>query len=209
MDESMSTRVLVQKFQDGDQAALDELFQRYYPRVLASVRLRLGSGLRKKEQSMDIVQDVMLEAFQRIGTIKFASDGDFMRYLRQVVLHEICDKADFWEAAKRNRKKEVPLKNDRSSMSGNPLNTKAICSDLTPSKIFSRLEDMAVMEKAMDRLAEKSLESRDLFVDVAIEGRSYAEIAAEAGSTPDAIRMRFARAKEALKLILKSLTKDK
>ena len=209
MAEWMNTRILIEKVQGGDQNALNDLLERYYPRVLAAVRLRLGPVLRKKLQSMDIVQDVMMEACRRIGTFKCSSDGDFMRYLGQVVLHDICDKADYWIAKQRDAKREVPLRNDRSSSSENPLNSSAGRSGLTPSKIVSHLEDFALLEKAMDRLAEKSEESRNLIVDVEIEGRTYAEIAAETGSNSDAVRMRLARAKAALRVIAKSLTKDK
>jgi len=209
MPESLNTRILIEKIQGGDQNALNDLLQRYYPRVLAAVRLRLGPVLRIKLQSMDIVQDVMIETCQRIDTFKFSSDGDLMRFLNKVVLNRIRDQADIWTTHKRNLKKEVLLENDRSSSAENPLNSIAGRSGLTPSKIVSHLEDFALLEKAMDRLAEKSEESRNLIVDVEIEGRTYAEIAAETGSNSDAVRMRLARAKAALRVIAKSLTKDK
>jgi DNA-directed RNA polymerase specialized sigma24 family protein len=70
-------------------------------------------------------------------------------------------------------------------------------------------EQLALLELAMDRLAKRSKEYRELIIKVKLEGRTYGEIAAETGMTPDAVRMRVNRAEAALAKIYKDLDKDK
>lgn len=207
MPESPNTQVLLNRIQQGDQIALNDLLQRYYARVLAAVRIRLGVRLRAKMESSDIVQEVMIDALRKVENFEFTTEGDFMKYLNQVVLNRIRDQADHWGAKKRDMEKEVPLEKDRSLRSGNPLDTIGTRSGLTPSKIVSRQEDLAMLERAMDRLGEQSEEYRDLLVAVELEGRTYGEIAAETGETPDAVRMRRNRARAALATIYKDLDK--
>ena len=111
-----------------------------------------------------------------------------------MVSNKIRDEADHWNAQKRDVGKEVPLENPRSSASENPLNRIEERGIPTPSKIVSLREDLALLERAMDRLAEESEEYRDLIVAVKLEGRTYAEIAEPKGISTDAVRMRVKRA---------------
>ncbi len=169
--------------------------------------MQLARVKASRAPDQSVVQDVMIEALRRVKAVDFASEGDFMKYLNQVVLNRIRDQADHWKAQKRDVGKEVPLENDRSLRSGNPLDTIGISSGLTPSKIVSRQEELALLERAMDRLGEQSEEYSELIVAVKLEERTYGEIAAETGSTPDAVRMRVNRAEAALAKIYKALDK--
>jgi RNA polymerase sigma-70 factor (subfamily 1) len=207
--ESLNTQVLIQRVQQGDQGALNDLLQRYQGRVLAAVRIRLGAKLRGKMESMDIVQEAMIDALRKVGTFSFKSDGDFLKYLNQVVLNQIRDQADCWKAKKRDMRREVPLATGRSSGSKGPLAGILTRSGLTPSKVVMQREQLALLELAMDRLAKRSKEYRELIIKVKLEGRTYGEIAAETGMTPDAVRMRVNRAEAALAKIYKDLDKDK
>lgn len=62
MSASIVTQLLIGQIQQGDRAALEELCRRYQQRVLAAVRVRLGAELRRKIESWDLVQEVMIEA---------------------------------------------------------------------------------------------------------------------------------------------------
>ena len=53
VDDVTSTRVLLEPHRAGDAAALNALYGRYTPRVLAVVRARLGAELRQRVQSLN------------------------------------------------------------------------------------------------------------------------------------------------------------
>jgi RNA polymerase sigma-70 factor (subfamily 1) len=202
----LKTQVLVEQVQEGDRDALQELCSRYYSRILAAVRLRLGSALRRKLESCDVVQEVLIDALRQVHTFEFKTEGAFMHYLNRVVANKIRDQADHWNAQKRDIVKEVPLENPSSSASGNPLNTMADHAIPTPSKIVGLSEDLALLEEAMDRLAKDSEEDRDLIFAVKLEGKTYAEIAEEKGRSTDAVRMAVKRATLRLTRIFTDLT---
>ena len=205
MPETLSTQILIEQVQQGDQGALNELFSRYQMRVLTAVRIRLGANLRKKLESSDIVQEVMIDALRKVKSFEFRTEGAFLKYLNQVVANRIRDQADRWGAQRRDVNREVSLNAERSVGSPIPLNTPEDRSALTPSKIGILQEDLASLERAIDRLGEQSEEYRDLIVAVKLEGRTCREIAEEAGATEDAIRMRVKRALLALTKIYKEL----
>lgn len=197
MSESLTTQVLIEQVQAGDSAALNVLCDRYLMRVLSAVRIRLGAKLRQKIESWDIVQQVMLEALGKVNSFDFRTDGAFLNYLNRVVENRIRDEADRWQAKRRDIRREVSLDAPRSPGSADPLDIPGTATP-TPSKLLSLREDLERLEEAMDRLGDESDEYRELIVATKIEGRSYAELAEERGTTPDGIRMKVQRAQAAL-----------
>lgn len=120
MPETLATQILIDRVQQGDSAALDELCARYYERVLRTVRIRLGSKLRAKLQSSDVVQDVMMKAIAGIERFEFRTEGAFMKHMNCLVEHRIRDLIDHWEAQRRDPGVEIPA-GARSSGGGDPL----------------------------------------------------------------------------------------
>jgi DNA-directed RNA polymerase specialized sigma24 family protein len=57
----------------------------------------------------------------------------------------------------------------------------------------------------MDKLGEENEIYRDLILAIELEQRTYQELAAEVGKTPDAIRVQFNRAKQELAKIFRRL----
>ncbi len=205
MASPLTTQVLIEQVQQGDRNALNELCNRYLMRVLAAVRVRLGAPLRRKLESWDVVQEVMIEALRKVQSFDFRTEGAFLKYLNRVVENRIRDEADRWGAQKRDAGKEVPLGGGRSSQGPNPLNTLADRAAPTPSEVVGLHEDLSVLERAMDLLGEESPEYRELILAVKIEGQTYREIAEETGKTEDAVRMQVKRAVLALTRIFREL----
>ena len=204
-DDPLSTQILVEQAQAGDRDALNDLCNRYLQRVFAAVRIRLGAKLRCKVESCDIVQSVMMEAVRGLDRFEFRTEGAFLKYLNKLVENRIRDKADHWAAQKRNPDQEASVEGARSQDAAIPLDIPEGSGALTPSRVLSLKEDLSSLETAMDRLAEKSTEYRDLVVAVKIEGRTYREIAEETGTSEDAVRMRLKRAMVALANIYRDL----
>jgi RNA polymerase sigma-70 factor, ECF subfamily len=195
MPDPTSTQALLQRVQVGDKAALNELYNRYLMRVLAAVRARLGAELRGKLESWDVVQDALFASLKNVQSFDQTSEGAFMNWLAKIVENRIRDQLDHFHAGKRDHRLERPLAGPRSAESSFPLDIPEGSSIPTPSKVVILSEDLARLEKAMDRLPE---ESRELIVAVKIEGRTYQEIAQASGKSPDAVRMQVNRAMLAL-----------
>ena len=203
MPDTLTTQVLIHRVQAGDRAALNDLLARYQQRVLSAVRIRLGAKLRRKIESWDIVQEVLMGAFGKIKSGDFRTEGALMKYLNVLVENRLRDEADRQGAQRRDPGRETPL-GARSSGDGNPLIDIVARSAPGPSSVLVLAEDLERMERAMDRL---SPDHRELLVAVKLEGRTYVELAHEGkyGKTEDAIRMKVKRAQTRLAQIFQEL----
>ncbi len=60
------TQRLLGRAQDGDQAALEELFERHRTKLLESIRLRMDRRVAARADAADVLQETYLEAFKRL-----------------------------------------------------------------------------------------------------------------------------------------------
>ena len=100
---------LVRRFQGGDDAALNELFGRYYERVERMARIRMGPRLRRLTESDDIVQNTFAIAFKKIGQIELRDHSSIIQYLSKLLENQIKGAVDYFGAQKRDSTREVPL----------------------------------------------------------------------------------------------------
>ena len=189
------TRQLVALAKGGDEFALDQLCRAYAERIRWMVRLRMGKELRRKLDSMDVVQDALIHALGGITDFTYKNEGDFVRWLSRIAENTLRDNWERFHAEKRDIRKEVPLGNTRrrsgSRLSGVP----RPIATTTPSVILSRKEDLAKLEKAIDAL---NPEYKEIIVLTKIEGLGYQEIANRVGKSTEAVRKLTSRAMTAL-----------
>ncbi len=189
------TRQLVVQAKEGDKSALNLLYGAYAERVRWMVRLRMGKELRRKLDSMDVVQDALLHALGGIEDFTYENEGDFVRWLAKIAENVLRDNWDRLHAEKRDIRKEVPLGNggrrNGSRFSGAP----GPFATTTPSVIMSRKEDLARLEKAIDALKP---EYKEVIILTKIEGIGYQEIGNRLGKSSEAIRKLVSRAMTAL-----------
>ncbi len=183
---SQKTQQLVALAQEGDEPALERLYRVYGERVRWMVRFRMGKVLRSKLESVDLVQDVLVHAFQGLGNFTYTDEGDFVRWLSKITHNTLRDNLDRLHAAKRDVRREVPLSNRGSTTGRGPHRVLDGFDATTPSVIVSKQEDLAKLEKAIDELKP---EYRDVIVLTKIEGLSHKEIGERLGKSPDAVRM--------------------
>jgi len=205
MFDAAATQVLIKGIQAGDQEAHDQLCQRYMARVYSAVRLRLGNKLRAKLQSCDIVQDVMLDVLKGAENFECRSEGAFLNWVNKAVENRIRDKADRWNAQKRDQNRETSLQKERSPGDSTPLDIPGDDRAQTPSMIAVRQEELELLEQAMDTLMDISDEYHSLIIAVKIEGQTYGEIAEATGKSADAVRMQVNRAQMELAKIYRRI----
>jgi len=189
------TRHLVAMAQDGDESALNRLCKVYGTRVLWIVRLRMGKELRRKLDSMDLVQDAFVSALRDLGNFTYKNEGDFLRWLSKIAENRLRDNLDRLHADKRDIRKEVQLKSYEPTTGDSFVAALGPIDTTTPSAIMSKREDLARLAKAIDALTS---EYKEVIVLTKIEGLSYKEIAESLGKSSDAVRMLVSRAMAAL-----------
>jgi len=86
-----STFHLIQRFRGGDKQALELLFERHLPRLKRWARGRLPSWARDLADTQDLVQETLLQTFNRIDVFEPEREGALQAYLRQAVMNRIRD----------------------------------------------------------------------------------------------------------------------
>ena len=86
-----STLDLLEQARDGDDDAVERLFERLVPGLRRWARGRLPMFARELCDTQDIVQDTVVNALRRLDSFEMRHPGALLAYLRQAVLHRITD----------------------------------------------------------------------------------------------------------------------
>ena len=189
------TQRLVTLAKSGDELALERLCKVYGERVRRIIRLRMGSELRSKMESMDLVQDAFIAALRGLENFTYQNEGDFLRWLSKIAENRLRDNLKKLHANKRDIRREMSLNNNRKSAQDSFVKTVGPVDSTTPSVIMSRREELDKLEKAMDKLKP---EYKEVILLTKIEGLSSKELSDRLGKAPGAVRMLLSRAMIAL-----------
>lgn len=189
MDPASSTAVLREALAGSD-AALDTLYERFGPRLLSFIRLKMGRSLRARLESRDLLQATLLKSFQHLDDFEGQDGRSLLGWMMRIAEHEILDRADFHQRQQRDAKQEEGL-------SGHV--------ELLAARSRSALSRLILDERA--ERVEAALESltdahRQVILLRTYEELSFPEIARVLSKSEDACRMQYARAMTALTLSL-------
>ncbi len=111
---SRSFNSLLKAAREDEKAALNQLFQRFYPTVQKMVHRRLAIELRAKRPWLlarfstgDVVQEVFWSALRDLRSFSGNSEDAFAGYLAMIVRNRIVDSIRFHHAGQRDRRKAV------------------------------------------------------------------------------------------------------
>jgi len=138
---------LIRLIQAGDSRACNELLTRYRPRLLRIVRIRLGSGLQRRLDDEDIVQESLLIASERLGDFELRSHAGLLHWLARIAENVIKKKREHHDAQRRDPARELQARStERGGLPGHEL----AAGDPSPSLRASRAE----MEELVDAYVE-------------------------------------------------------
>lgn len=163
MTESMDLVVLAQ---EGDKNALNDLLERYEPRLRRVVRIRLGARLRNHMESGDIVADAYIVAFQKIGDLELRTSASILQWLSTIAEHKIKDANDYFSAQKRDTRREVPLEAKSSGDNATTFQLDLASGDTSPEDKAYKGEIRDLLDEAMVDLSDEHREvilARDYF----------------------------------------------
>lgn len=168
--------VLLQRVRAGDKAALEELLQRYRPRLTRWASGRLPRWARDLSDTDDLVQDTLVRTVHNLRNFDARGEGSLQAYLRGAVMNRIRDEI--------RHKRRVP---DNA-----PLDSAVAADSQSPLETAIGAEAMARYDRALESLDPESREAVIARIEM---GCSYAEIADALGkNSPDAARMTVSRA---------------
>ncbi|MFC1794481.1 sigma-70 family RNA polymerase sigma factor [Planctomycetota bacterium] len=199
---NQKTQQLIALAKTGNSDALNQLCRVYGERIRRIVRLRIGRELRVKLDSMDLVQDALLNALRGLGDFTYENEGDFLRWLSRIAQNTLGHHVEMLHAEKRDIRREVRFDECRSTtgsgLAGAPWPVKFT----TPSVIMAKKEELDKLERAIDELKP---EHKEVLVLAKIEGLSYKEIGQRLDKSADAVGMLLSRAMVALTIAFEKI----
>jgi RNA polymerase sigma-70 factor (ECF subfamily) len=181
MAEELSFGELIRRVRARDEQAAVELVRRYEPAIRVAVRVRLSDpSLRRVLDSMDVCQSVLANFFVRaaLGQFELDKPDQLLKLLVTMARNKLTNQALHQRAARRDH---------RRLEKGGPDASELVAPGPSPSQALANRE---LLQAVHSRLSE---DERQL-ADQRALGRSWAEIAAQVGGNPDALRIRFTRA---------------
>ena len=186
---SIDEAELVSRLRAGNSDAFETLVRTYSPSLLRTAR----RFLRSEEDARDALQDAFVSVFKSIGT--FASNAQLSTWLHRIVINRSLMKL---RSQRRHPEEDIEKYLPRFLEDGHQAEPGAAWPEGADS-MMEREEVRALVRESIDRLPESYrvvLLLRDL------EELSTEEAAEVLGVTPNAIKIRLHRARQALRAIL-------
>jgi RNA polymerase sigma-70 factor, ECF subfamily len=172
---------LVAQIRQGDRAAFDQLYERYFPRVFRFVDRRLSNRADVEET----VQEVFFSLFSSVAS--FRGDAPFAAWVFGVTRRTLASRF------KRRRHDTVPLGDDEpEAVDG----LGGVQREPDPHAVYEYNERLTRLETAIDR--DLSPEQWELFQLHHLQNRSIQDIARSTRKSEDAVKSHLYRARRLL-----------
>ena len=188
LDES----ALIQRCLSGDDTAFDQIVGRYQDMVY-NLALRL---LGKREEALDLSQEVFFQVYRRLGS--FRQDSSLRTWIYRIVINRAKNHQRWW----RRREREMTAVAVEDAERDNPWVLSAtLRADDTdaPDRVLQRKELGEILQRA---LADLPFDQRLILLLKEIDGLSYEEIARTLNLALGTVKSRLARARRALRRLL-------
>jgi RNA polymerase sigma-70 factor (ECF subfamily) len=172
----------------GEAKALDSLFARNLPPLLAFIRARADAAVTGRESAADLAQSVFREVLQDVDRIELRGEEAFRNWLYMAAMRKLLDRAKSLRRARRDVARELPLPEPGPEADALLACYASIC---TPSRHAAAREQVARIEAAIRELPEPQ---RDAVTMSRLMGLSYVQIAGQMGCSESAVRGLVARA---------------
>lgn len=184
-------QALLSRLRAGEDAAFEDLVRTYSPRLLGLARRIVGND----EDARDVIQDALLSAFRSID--RFQGDARLGTWLHRIVVNTALMKL-----RRRRRKPEESIEPLLPAFQSDGHFVETF-SPWTPSEAadaaLSRAETKQLVRRLIDQLPESF---RTVLLLRDIEGLDTSETARVLDTTPNAVKIRLHRARQALRTLL-------
>jgi RNA polymerase sigma-70 factor, ECF subfamily len=192
---------LLERVRQGDAEAVEQLFGQYREPLRRVVDLRMDPVLGRRVDASDIVQDVLIEANQRLVDYLKNPAMPFHLWLRHLAQDRIIDTHRRHRLAQRRSvDREQPItKPAWADESSNSLVAQLIDTERTPASEAIQAELARKLASAINELSE---DDREIILMRHQEQHSNQDVAALLGLSEAAASMRYLRALRRLRTVL-------
>ncbi len=185
---------LLERLRAGEEAAYEELVRANTGRLLAVARRLLPT----EEDARDVVQEAFLSAFRSLP--KFAGGAKLSTWLHRIVVN-----AALMRLRSRRRRPEESLETLLPSFLEDGHHAEMFSEWSEPAdRALERAEVRELVRAQVERLPETY---RTVLMLRDIEGLETEDVAATLGLTPNAVKMRLHRGRQALRTLLAPIFK--
>ena len=195
------TQDLLKGVENGDPSAMNQLMDRHREAVRRMVQMRLDQAVARRVDASDVVQDVLLEASQRLSDYIRNPSMPFHLWLRQLAKDRIIDMHRRHRAAQRRSVDREQHFSSFASDDHSAADLTALLRDaeLTPAASALRKEMEERFVLALDQLEESD---REIIIMRHFEHLGNGEVAEALGLSAPAAGMRYLRAIRRLRELL-------
>ena len=200
--DSEQTENLLGMIRSGDDAAINQLFERHRNAVRRMIDLRMDPVLKRRVDASDIVQEVLIEANRRLQIYLENPAMPFHLWIRQMAKDRLIDAhRRHRTTARRSIDREQSLSAPASGMSSYDLMNQLRDSELTPASAATWEELRQRFESACRQLEEQD---QEIVFMRHFEFMSNNDAATALQLSPQAASMRYLRAMRRLRKLLDS-----
>jgi RNA polymerase sigma-70 factor (ECF subfamily) len=153
MSESVLHEQLLARVQAGDDDAFVELFARYRGRLKQLLQFRMDPRLRGREDASDVLQEVYIDAHQRLHHYLKKPELSFYVWLRQLTTQRLIDiHRRHLKAEMRDVKQEVSICRIAPGASSASMASLLVARLASPSQLVMRAEMIALVEMTLDQM---------------------------------------------------------
>jgi RNA polymerase sigma-70 factor, ECF subfamily len=198
--DSTETQELLQRARRGEKTAVEQLLARHREPVQRMIGLRLDRAIAPRVDASDIVQEVLLEASQRLAEYLRQPAMPFHLWLRHIAKDHIIDAhRRHRKAQRRTVDREQPMRSAWPDQSSVELAADLIDRELTPATAALRQE---LAERFQEVIASLDEDDREIILMRHFEQLSNQEVAAALGLSEAAAAMRHLRALRRLRALI-------
>lgn len=135
------TFVLLKAARGGDEAAWQDIYQRYSGYLGYVVKMRLVGSPTRGFDADDVLQEAFLNAFRRLSQFEYRGEGSFLSWLTRIVVNQLQNQ-------RRGRGQEGGLESSWSP------DAHEQADPITPSQALVRAESRERLRQAFEQLGE-------------------------------------------------------
>jgi RNA polymerase sigma-70 factor (ECF subfamily) len=196
---SADPEFLLQQARRGDEAVLGELLELYRRYLTLLARLQIGQRLQGKVDASDLVQETYLEAHRNFARFAGASEGQLIRWLRQILAAKLVDLLRRYlgtQGRDVRLEQEINAAFDHSSMM---LDRGLMAAQPSPSQLAVQREQAVLLADAIAELPE---DYREVIVLRHLEGLTFPQVAQRMQRSLDSVDKLWMRALVRLRQLL-------
>lgn len=167
----------MRRWENGDQQAAQELWDRYVSRLIGLARVRLSDRMKRRVEPEDVVQSAYRSFFRKAGEGKFTlnKSGDLWRLLATITVMKVRGQVEFHTAQKRGIYAEASA-DGKSEYRVSP---EAIVEEPSPQdaaviieELEAAMQDLAPLQRKIFELSLQNLSEAEIAEEVQRSGRT-------------------------------------